>query len=615
MKNRRFWIRMWSLLGCMCSLSSTLLAGPVEDRSTSILITPRRGGLQRGSVGSTATVIDNEQIRASGKRSVAEILRTVPGVEIAQSGDVGRLTSVFLRGAESDQTLILIDGVRVNSGADGAFDLADLRLDLIERIEIVKGPQSVQYGSEAIGGVISIVTRQGEPGLQGQVRLQGGSYNTQDYAVTGSFGNSSGSFSSANSVSYYRTKGISVAAPRLGNTEDDGYENVSLSSNSRLDLAEFGEASLFGRYVRGDAEVDGFEFGVGPVDDLNFTQRRDLFTGGLRFASTQGIVRPSLELGTTYEEIKGIDPDTVFNSYQVRNLSVSPQAHVEIVPVQWSNTHFGYSYEERSTANRGGFDERRGVHSLVGDQRIRIDEGFWLSGGVRHDRYSDFGTQNTFQTTASMQVGQTGFRVHTSFGTGFKAPSFNELYFPNFGNTSLNPEETTGYDAGLNYENSIVSNDLTIFRSEINDLITFSSDTFVAENIGSGRAQGIENEFSARIDESLDVAWTYTYTDSQNVETGRPLPRRPKHRFSATSRFRPSDSLELVAFFLLVNDRIDSDLLPLDDYEKLDLTLRYTSGPAVPFLRLDNVLDSNYEEVRGYGTRGFSVLAGFEFAS
>lgn len=602
-------------LGCFCGVCDLAFGepevGPTLKRER-IVISPYR---RQGSVtqsGSAITVIDAEMIDRTESQTVAEVLRRVPGVEVVQAGGAGTTATVFVRGAESDQTLVLIDGVRVNTVADGSFDFADLRVENIERIEVLKGPQSVLYGSDALGGVISIFTNRAHEGGGATFKAEGGSYSSQNYTIRGAVHDEI--VASSTSLAFQSTQGISAAAPRLGNKEADGYENLTLSSSNDVQLGTDWKATINGRYQRGHTQLDGFDFSTGPVDDLNYTQRHELITGQASIIKTTGIVRPGVMLAYMHDQLNGFDPDTSYNAYDIRNASISPTFQVDIIPSDWSFTTIGTSFDSRSAVNPGNFDRTRSVFGAFLNQQFDFSRYLSVSGGVRYDHYSDFGDQVTYRTTISSSVDQLFLRLHTSFGTGFKAPTFNELYFPQFGNANLSTEKNRGFDVGVEtkfFDGDIV-NDLTFFRSDYTDLISFNTSDFTAQNIESSLVKGFEESLEVMVNKVMMLTFGYTYTDSINNSTRTMLPRRPLHRFTTGVVITPVKDLTIDLLYLMVKDRIDSDLKKMDDYDRVNATIRYTAGPVNPYIRVVNLFDKRYEEITGYGTQGLSVYGGIE---
>lgn len=583
-----------------------------KAKSERIVISPYRRQGTVSQSGSAITVIDAEAIDRTESQTVAELLRRVPGVEVVQAGGAGRTATVFLRGAESDQTLVLIDGVRVNTVADGSFDFADLRVENIERIEVLKGPQSVLYGSDALGGVVSIFTNRAHEGGGATFKAEGGSYSSQNYSVRSAVHGEL--LTTSNALSFQSTQGISAAAPRLGNTEADGYENLTLSSSNDVQLGTDWKGTINGRFQRGDTQLDGFDYLTGPIDDLNYTQRHQLLTGQASVSKLEGVVRPSLMLAYLYDQLNGFDPDTAYNAYNIRNTSLSPTLQVDVVPNDWSFTTIGTSFDSRSAVNPGNFDRTRSIFGIFLNQQFDLGRYCSVSGGVRYDHYSDFGDQVTYRTTMSSSVDEIASRFHTSFGTGFKAPTFNELYFPQFGNVNLSPERNRGFDVGVEttlFDGNVV-HDLTFFRSDYTDLISFNTSDFTAQNIESSLAKGFEESVEVKVNRMVTLTFGYTYTDSVNHSTAAMLPRRPLHRFTTGVVITPVENLTIDLLYLMVKDRIESDLKKMDDYDRVNATIRDTGGPVNPYVRVVNLFDTRYEEITGYGTPGLSVYGGIE---
>lgn len=590
-----------------------ICSAAAAEETTPIVVTANLSETALDEVGSSLSQIDENEIQIKRKASVLELLRSVPGVSVTQSGGRGRVSAVFIRGAESDHTLVLIDGVRANDANVGGYDFADLNTLNIERIEIVRGPQSVLYGSDAIGGVINIITKKADEGTHASASASLGSHTTQEYRASGSF--SDEDFDTSTSVAYYDTEGVSAASERAGNTERDAYDNFTASTRTGMNFLSDGRADLTVRYIKGETELDGFEFGVGPVDAANYTQRRDTLTGSLSASKPVGKwLTPRVELGIFDEDLQGRDPDSDFNNFDIKQRTGSATAAVDIDPIEANTLTVGYTFEHRKGENFGVFDETRRVNSFFIEDQLRWEEIVTLTAGLRYDDDSDFGSETTYRATASVRPPETGLRFHGSIGTGFKAPTFNELYFPDFGNPELEAETSFGWDAGVSASLfDKLDADVTFFRTDIDDLITFDSTTFLAENIASASIHGIEASLSAEICEGLRSSAQYTWTDSENDETGAQLARRPKHSGSVDLFFEPIENLRGSISFLMVRDRIDSDGTDMDNYERVDASVEYTLLEYVtPFVRVENMFDEDYEEINGFTTPGFEIFGGVE---
>jgi len=584
-----------------------------EDSSSErIVVTANRYPTSIEEVGSSISVIDEEEIEKKKQPTVLELLRTLPGLEVSETGGPGRTVSVFIRGAESDHTLVLIDGVRANDNTTGQFDFANLKAENIERIEVLRGAQSVLYGSDAIGGVINIITKTAEEGTHGSVSVEAGSKGTQQYKAAGSFG--SELFHTSTTVSYFDTDGISAAASNRGNPEGDSHDNFSISNRSGFRFLEDGSADLTVRYSTAEAELDGFDFAVGAVDDLNYLQENDdLFASFVITKSLTETIIPSIELGFADRDTTGIDPDTSFNNFTIDNQTQSVTTKVDFLMPWEGVVSVGHTYKKDIGENLGLFDEEREVNSFFTQKQFSYNDALFLTGGVRYDDDSEFGDAVTFRTTAAYRLKETGSRFHASYGTGFKTPSFNELFFPEFGNQDLEEETSWGYDVGVEqiFLDGRAVADVTFFQNEIDNLITFDRTTFLAANIEESSVIGVESAVSLELAPGFDTSLAYTYTDSENETTGGVLPRRPRHRAAFQVFAEPIEGLSATASLILVNSRRDSDRSKMDNYEVVNMALSYfVCDLFEPFIRIDNLFDEDYEEVNGFGTRGFSAYAG-----
>lgn len=584
------------------------------DSTIDIVITADRRATPIEEVGSSVSVLSGETLEESGESTVLEVLRRVPGIVITQSGGLGRQTSILMRGADSDQTLVLIDGVRVNDTNVGGFDLADLKLENIERIEIIKGPQSVLYGSQAIGGVINIISKEPDVGLDAQGRVRAGSYGTQEYLLSSSYGGEA--LRTSTSVSVLESDGFSAANRSRGNSEADSYENVSISNRTSVDFAGDGEVGGSLRYQRGKTELDGFDFALGAVDDLNALQERNLLTAALKLRKPLATwFIPIIELGVTEERLEGSDPDTEFNNFDIDSSIYNATVKTELDLIESHETLLGYTYERQEGENKGNFSENRDIHSLFLQDRYSWRNLVYLGGGARIESDSEFGEEATFRATAAVLLSQLSTRLHTSIGSGFKAPSFNELYFPNFGNPDLNPETSVGFDFGVEKELSMFSStlDVTFFYNNFDDLIGFDSTTFTAVNIAEAKAYGVETSWDAIVSEKLKFTFQHTYMKSEDKTTGKLLPRRPRHQAHLSVLYSVLEQLDIASEFFVVHSRIESDGQKMDDYERLDISARYRLSEQLKlFVNLDNVFDTEYEEVLGFGTTRFAAYAGIE---
>jgi len=599
----------------IASTSPDTSSDPVADAfSEEIVVTANRVPSPAETVGSSVTVLGREEIERRGQTTVLDLLRTVPGLDVAQSGGPGTVASVFIRGGNSNHTLVLIDGVRVINNS-GGFDFSGLRADNVERIEVLRGPQSTLYGSEAIGGVVSIITRRGRTGFHAGLDARAGGLDTRDVRLQADGGTAR--FDYSLSFADRRTDGVSAASELRGNTEKDPASDQTVSGRIGLGLRADGRLDLVLRHVDSDSSLDGFAFGVGPTDDPNFTQKRRLSVASLQlFQPVTG--RWNLRVNANAQRDRSTlrDPDTEFNNAEQDSRLGEISAQSELALGKSDTLIVGVSKERRKGENAGGYDESLDVDSAWLENDWSWRERLYVTAGARHDRYSRFGDKTTYRVAGSYLLpGE--WKLHGSVGTGFRGPSFDELYFPFAGNLNLRPESSEGFDAGVerSFHDGAVVAGITLFENRFKDLIGFDLTTFAFANVKRAESKGVEGSLRLRPRDGLEIEAAYTYDDTEDRDTGLQLARRPSHRLSLLTAFEPVKGLTGTASLVAVQDRIDSDGTEMDDYQRVDLSLEYRLRPWLqPYVLMQNLLDKDYEEVSGYTAPGFVALLGLRLS-
>ncbi|MEO1367524.1 MAG: TonB-dependent receptor, partial [Acidobacteriota bacterium] len=549
-----------------------------------------------------------DEIERRNQPTVLELLRTVPGLAMAQNGGPGKTASVFIRGGNSSHTLVLIDGVRVNNNTTGALDFADLTAVNVEKIEIIRGPQGVLHGSEAVSGVVSITTRRGAGDASGWVRASAGTEDYTRFAAGVRGGNERFDYSIG--AARVDTDGVSAASEANGNTEADPWENFTV--NGQLGGAFWGDGrvDLTLRYTDAETGIDGFVFGIGPADDLNALQTRELFSGALtvskpvtdRWTQTLGV-------SSATEDLAGIDPDNPFGNFTIESetLSVVTQADIEINA--GNAISLGYRTEERDAVS--SFDESLDIDSLFGEYRWSPSERVNVSVGVRNDDHTFFGDETTYRLSLSARLSEAA-RLHGSFGTGFKAPTLSELFFPSFGNLDLDPETSEAFDLGveLRFADGDAVLDVTYFDTEFEDLILF---TFPAGfvNVAEATSEGVELSLDWAINDAVKLRASHTYNDTEDLSTGLQLARRPEQRTTFGLDVDIDERWSGALIGIAVNDRIDSTTEEMDDYVRFDLSVAYQATERLrPFVRIENLFDEDYSEIPGFTSPGFTAVGG-----
>lgn len=601
------------------SLSASLLAQEAGADKTEIeeeiVVTATRSETPLSQVGSSVTVLEGYQLEQRGFSSVADALRSAPGLDLSRSGGPGQTTSVFVRGGSSSQTLVLLDGVRLNSATTGAYDFADLSLDDVERIEIVRGPQSPLYGSEAAAGVIQIITRKDGSGFKGSALGEIGEDDHNRVRLSASGGDAEG-LSGRVSLATGRVEAVSAAHPRNGNSELDRHENRTATGSLGWAASESHRFDLDLRFFDGESEIDGFAFPAGPVDDLDAKLSRQATVAGLAYF---GQPRPELEIearfGFADDELEAEDPTDPFGSYVID----SEDRELGLRVGYTAGSHrlsAGASREEREGGTALTFGAEVEIDGVYLQDQIAIGERASLTLGVRRDDHSAFGAEETGRAALALQAWEGG-RIHASWGQGFKAPTLNDLYYPFFSNPDLLPERSEAFDLGFEHTfgEGEWSAGVTYFDADFEDLIAFDFVTFLPQNIAAAKSRGVEAELHWRSDgDRMRADASYTWNETEDESTGLQLARRPEGRVTAGVSFRPADNWRLAALAVAVRDRIDSDGTVLEDYDRFDVSASFTFGRFEPGLRVLNVTDDDTSEIGGYGAQGRTAILSLDVA-
>ena len=586
-----------------------------------VTVTADRVEVPSGQLGSSVTVITAEELRASGVHWLSDALATVAGVVVARTGGPGAATSVFLRGTNSNHTLVLVDGMKANSPSTGAYDFSKIPASAIERVEIVRGPQSVLYGSEAIGGVINIITRRGSDAQRVSVMLDGGSYGT--FRATADVQGSSDAVDYAVSFERFSNDGFSAADAANGNTEADGFGNTSFTGRVALSRDEGFGAELQLAYFDGETRIDGYDFSAGPVDDpARLQSSREVFGGGA-ITYRRGIYSGRFAASVSDQKLGTVDPDGFFTAFDLDTKITEFDLQNDLRFNADNTTVMGIEHRRESamtisTSDFGaiGFDESVDTTGIYALHRYS-HENLHLTGGLRYTDHSRFGSKTTYRVTVAWAT-PSGFRAHGSVGTAFRAPSLNDLYFPGFSNPDLEAEESTGWDAGVGgtFADGRVGLDATWFRNDVENLIQYVFPAGIV-NIGEARTQGVEFAANWLVHDRVRLDATYTYTDAKDVRTGLQLLRRPEHEAWVGVRYQPSAKVNLFIEGRFKGKRSDFGTLgavELPAYAVLNLAVQLRVHGGLEFVsRLENLTDHEYQDVWGYGTAGRSGYAGLRY--
>jgi len=605
---------------------------PAEQSLKEVVVTATKLDSDVHTVGSSVTVISGKELENKQKSSLIEALRSVASLDVVQNGGT---TSVFIRGAESGHTLVLLDGIELNdpSSANHSYDLSHMTVANIERVEIVRGPQSTLYGSDAMGGVINIITKQGKGKPTGSLSTEGGSFNT--YNEKAGLSGGTDLLNYALGISRTDSDGISAASRKYGNHEDDGYENTTVSSRFGITPSANFQADAILRYIKAKNDLDNA--GGSGGDDPNFTAETEQL-----FLRTQARL---IMLDNLWEQKMGVSLGKIERDYQ--NKADAASANVRDTTYKGDSLKFDWQHNLYLTdANTLTFgletekeqldsDDTRGgtgwSSSSSIDKKETRTSGYYVQDqislwqcwnttlGVRLDDHSRFGSQSTYRLASSYLVKPTGTRIKGSLGTGFKAPSLSQLYDPTYGNRELEPEKSIGWDFGVEQRLYLdwLSLELTYFDNSFRNMISYDPVTWQNINLRKTESHGVEVALGAKPTTEMSLRAGYTYTDTEDKSTGKDLLRRPKNKLFCDLDYRLMDKAHVYLGLISVGKRYDIDnswpanTVTLKRYNLVNVALSYDVTEHFQLTaRVDNLNDAHYEEVYGYGTTGRAGYAG-----
>jgi vitamin B12 transporter len=605
-----------SLFLCRSSLAAE--ATP-EQTLAPVMVTATRTESSPQEATTSISVITAEEIRQEGAVTILDALRNVPGLDIVQAGSPGSIASLFVRGANSNQVLVLLDGMELNSVTAGSFDFAHLLTDNVERIEVLRGAGGSLYGSKALGGVVNIITRKGSGSPQVTVSAEGG--NERTHRETVGVSGKSGALGYALSSSYLRTEGFTI---------NDGYRNASVSA--RLDYDVFENASLKGVFLMTDTKlglVNNNNFIAVPDPDAGESDQH--FTGQLEWQ--QHILpvwdyRVSFGVNQSHERFS--DPDPLpFSAARtlIKPRILTPQFQTNYRFPSGHQLTFGIDLDFRQAAftNKDSFGTVTAFQKTQDNQAVYLqdqwkllDDRLLLIGGVRYDQNENFGSHWSPSASAGYYFQQTGTRLKTSYATSFRAPTFDDLFFPGFSNPNLRPEVSWETDAGVVQDlwQERMQIEATYFHRDVKDLITFKG--LAPQNVGQVIFDGAELGLQTKLGYGFTLKGNYTY-----VNFDQPLTRRPKHKGNVILDYQ-SGPLNINFNAHVTGRRLDIDPINFNTintpgFARFDLAASYTfpwTAPGVKQVRfygkIQNLADKRYQEAAGFPARPLNFLIGLQ---
>ncbi|MCK9274485.1 MAG: TonB-dependent receptor [Syntrophales bacterium] len=588
-----------------------------------VVVTATRIETPAEEVGSSLTVITADDIAAKGYRTVDEVLRGTAGLDVAVAGGPGQQSSAFLRGAESYQTLVRIDGIEVNdpSGINRGFNFANLTVDNIERIEILRGPQSPLYGADAMGGVISIITRKGTGAPRFFAEGEGGSHGTWRESAGASMRGERLNVSFE--ASHISAKGFSAADAGLpGNIEKDKWENTSAGARVGVVVSERVDFDFTGRLQEGRTHLDQ---GGGPFQDAfdySVDERKLLGRAQARILAFDGLWEQTLAYGLV-DHARDYKDDPWAGDYRFDGRK-EELSWLHNLYLQKNNTAtLGFEYEREELTDLGALNAAADTRSVFLQDQLKLGGISFTTVGLRYDDHENFGGKTTYRLTQAFLIKEWDVKLKGSLGTGFRAPSLNELFYINpwggpGGNPDLAPEESRGWDLGI--ERTFLGEALTVgityFQNDFENLIVWKNGY---ENAETAQSDGIESFIDIIAREDLSFRFTYTYTNTRDSNR-KQLLRRPLHKAYFNARYRFFERGTANLDILYTGERDDSywnamtfttDDVVLEEYLVVNLSGLYEISDNLRlFARVENLFDEDYYEAYGYAVPGLSVYGG-----
>lgn len=617
-----------TIAGMIALLFTTPVSAADNIHLDELVVTASRTEQSRDNLLRDVTVIGREEIERAGAASLTDLLRSQPGVQISSNGGAGTASSIYLRGTNDQHLVVLVDGLRINSGTLGSTAFENLPLGQIDRIEILRGPASSLYGADAIGGVIQIFTRKGEAGKPLLHAAAGfGSHDTK----TGEAGISGGigALSYGLNISSLDTNGFSAKRIRGNNidADDDGYRNLSASAYLELALKEGHSWGLQFFESRGRHEFDnGFDnYG-------NQTQQAYAFTSKNQFTD---FWHSTFKLGMGVDDSDSHDKPSSWNptgvsKYRTEQQQLSWQNDLQLPLGLLTLAYERLEQDVNSKSNPGSkFRKERNNDSFLAS--YLLDHGqHSLQLTLREDHNSQYGNHTTGGAGYGYRIAP-AWRVTASYGSAFKAPTFNQLYFPNFGDPELSPEKSDNVEASLRYSGPQANLSLTVFENKIRNLIAFSGPAttgctfsgFCPVNVGKTTIPGATLEGSWNIADALLLAGNFTVQSPRDEENDNLAPRR-SNRYGAVSLLHNWRDLQWGAEITGASARYNdaANTKRMEGYALLNLTANYSITPEWKLeARANNILDKDYvlaytgntPTAIAYNTAGSNLFVGLRY--
>ncbi|MDR1228308.1 MAG: TonB-dependent receptor [Azoarcus sp.] len=581
-----------------------------------VVVTATRQETRASDVLADVTVIDREEIGRSGQETIVDLLARQPGIQVNTSGGAGTASSFYIRGANSDQTKVLVDGIPINSVDLSGSPLRFMPLGDVERIEILRGPAATLYGADAIGGVIHIITRRGKPGLRAEASAGYGSHATRKATAGLSGGDEHWRFHVA--ANHYATDGISAQRHATNkDADDDAYRNTGGAVSLSFLPAEKHEFGLSYRENRGMVHYDsgnvppyGTPNGVDDYRSRFDTRQWQLFSKN-RFFSDRWT--STLQYGEAVDDEKSYGAGGDRSKLFTRNRQLTWQNDIELPLGKLILAG------ERLRQNAGPKADYQTSHmtndAFMAGWMARLGDHDWQV-NARSDHHSEFGRENTYSLAYGYRIAPE-WRARIGYGTAFKAPSLYQLYTKSwgYGNPDIKPEKARNREAALIWERGPHTASLTVYRNKVKDLISSNPITWQADNISRAKLSGATLAYSGIFD-GWRLGAAYDRLDARNDDTGRRLGRRARDSaiFNLAREWGKFNvGTEIVAVGKRYDNHTESETL--GGYVLANLTASYALTPELRIeSRLNNLFNKKYETVRYYNTGGFNAFIGLHYS-
>jgi vitamin B12 transporter len=618
-------LALFSLVTSIGLLSMS--AADAADDADEIVVTATRIPTPESRVASSITVITADEIDARQLQSLPDVLKDVPGLNLVQTGGEGGQTSVFMRGTNSNHTKVFVDGIDVSdpSSPVGTFDFGQFLSQDIAKVEVLRGPQSGLYGSDAIGGVINVITKSGSGPATVVARVEGGSFDT--FNQSAGLSGSDGGFSYTANIQHLHSGATPVTPLDLlapGEMRiDDYYDNLTASSKLGLKVNDIFDLGLVGRYTDTHLRNTGENYDTFPGTPDSAQSDSDTHQYYTRGTAHLVLFDGYFEqtLGVAYSNIRTYDtsPDVGPSEYSGDRLKLDWQGNLKLASDEILILGAEHQKDEISNPASAGTT----IDSGYAELQSALADDFFNTLSARYDDNDQFGSKVTFRVAPAYLIEATGTKLKASVGSGFKAPSLSEMYqnFPEYdfsGNPNLKPESSVGYDVG--FEQRVVDAiqfGATYFRNNIKNLITDNAAYTTYVNIGRATTDGVESFVSYQPTHTFKVRADYTFTQAYDDILNEELLRRPKHKASVTAEWQATTKFSISPSVLYVGSWIDGNRdfsiprLTAAGYTVANIAANYDLDPRLSiFGRVDNMFGRQYEDPVGFLQPGRGAYLG-----